>query len=110
MSADVIETTAHFRKLQKTLVRRVANRKVETHPVQVVYIGGCYRARIEGQSIAAFGETPSEAKQKLTKLLYAQSVIIPKFDDREADRKEWLAECAAARAAKNSRNFDTKRG
>lgn len=109
MSARDIPSTVQFKQFQKQLVRRVVGRKLETYPVQVVYIGGRYRARMEGSNVVAFGETPSEAKQRLNKLLSAESVIIPKFSDREAERAEWLAECAAARAIKNSRNFDPKR-
>jgi hypothetical protein len=88
MNADVIPSTVQFRQLQKQLRRRVVNRKLETCPVQIIYIGGLYQARMAGSNVVAFGEIPSEATQRLTKLQSMQSVCIPKHSDVAADRME----------------------
>jgi hypothetical protein len=85
MQADVIESSAQFRKVQTQLRRRLVNRSLEQHPLQVVYVGDCYRARIEGSSISAFGTDPSEARQRVTKLATSRSFCALKqcdqFDD-----------------------------
>lgn len=107
MLADLIET-AHFRKLQKTLVRRDAHRKVETSPLRVTFAGGCYRARIEGQSIVSFGETPSDARQRLYKLLAMRGVYSFKKCDLVAERKERAAERAAANAGRRSARWNPR--
>lgn len=107
MNAELIET-AHFRKLQKTLVRRNANKKVETSPLRITYVGGCYRARIAGSNVSAFGETPAEARQRLAKLQAMRSFCTVKQCDLDAERKERVAERAFAKAGRRSARWNPK--
>jgi|ERR1700722_18316244 len=68
MNTDLIESSTQFRKVQKQMRRRVVSRKLKTSTVQVTDIGICYRARIEGSDVAAFGINPNEATQRLPML------------------------------------------
>jgi hypothetical protein len=88
MHVELLYSTADFRKLQKRQRRRVAKLKCEGSEVQITFIGGWYRARITGSNVVAFGETPSEALQRLGKLEAMRSVCIPKSIDLHADKLE----------------------
>ncbi len=108
MLVEYLESTADLRRVQKQMRRRVVKLKFEGSEVQVTFIGGCYRARMSGSNIVAFGENPSEALQRLSKLEVMRSVCIPKSCDVYADRTERAEERAAAKAAKRSVRFDPK--
>ncbi len=110
MNVSELKSTDDLRKVNKQLRRRMVVTKANPLSAQIVYTAGVYKARYQGQPDVAFGIDKQQALQRLHKLPNMIRVVIPYFDDREAERKEWLAECAAARAAKNSRNFDPKRG
>jgi hypothetical protein len=80
-------STAAIRREQKLRVRRIV-RKLEDCTIKVNYIGGIHRARTAGSNIVAFGETPSEARQRLSKLQEMRSVCIPKNIDVTMERTE----------------------
>jgi len=88
MYVEFLKSTADLRRVQKQMRRRVVKLKCEDSELQVTFIGGCYRARMAGSNVVAFGETPSEATQRLAKLEAMKSICIPKHSDVAADRME----------------------
>ena len=106
MNVEMLNSTADLRKVQKQMRRRVVKLKFEDSEVQARNVAGIVKARLAGTDIAAFGETPLEAQQKLTKLHAMSGEFIPKFCDRQADREEWIAERALTRSLYKSRKYN----
>lgn len=75
-----------------------------SNPIEETYGGGIYRARTRGKSIVAFAEVQSELTQRLYTLEVMKTKVCIKQCDREADRKELLAERFAAKAVRRFRN------
>jgi hypothetical protein len=92
MIAEYLESTYDLRRVQRQMRRRLVKLKVEASAVQVTCVGGFFRARLPGGNVVAFGETPPEATQRLTKLLAMMSVCVPKDVDKALDRAERRAE------------------
>jgi hypothetical protein len=88
MNVEYLKSTDDLRRVQRQMHKRIARMKVEDSEVYVSCAGGLFKARLSGSNIVAFGETASEAKQRLTKLLAMQSVCIPQFCDQALDRAE----------------------
>jgi hypothetical protein len=88
MYVSELKSTADLRKVQKQMRRRIVVLKFEDSEAVITYIGGIHRARMAGSNVVAFGETPTEAKQRLTKLEEMRSVCIPKWCDVQLDRAE----------------------
>jgi hypothetical protein len=108
MHVEFLSSTADLRRVQRQLRRRYVKLKCHNSEVQVTFVGGLHQARMAGSNVVAFGETPSEAKQKLTKLQSMQSVCVPKHEDVAADRAERRAERAATISEKQIRKFNPR--
>lgn len=83
-----LKSTADLRKMQKHQRRSYVKLKCEESEVVVTCVGGFYRARLKGHADSVIASTPSEAKQRLTKLLTLGSVVIPKSCDVAAERAD----------------------
>ena len=88
MHVELLYSTADLRKMQKHQRRSYVKLKCEESEVQVTCVGGFYRARLQGHPDSVLASTPTEAKQRLTKLLSMGSVVIPKHSDVVAERAE----------------------
>lgn len=102
MHVEFLTSTADLRRVQKQMRRRVVRMKFEDHDVQVTCCSGIFKARFAGGADVGFGETPSEATQRLHKLPNMVRFVSIKSCDVYADRVEAAAERAAAKAAKRS--------
>jgi hypothetical protein len=88
MFVEELKSTVDLKRVQKQMRRRVVKLKLEGSEVQITYTGGMFKARLAGASDAAFGQTPSEATQRLSKIEAMKSVCLPKQCDVAADRAE----------------------
>jgi hypothetical protein len=75
--------------------------------VSVVFSGGIYRARTRGSNIVAFGETATQAKQRLKHFVGMRSSTF-KECDLTADRLERAAEREGAKAYRRAMKFAPK--